>query len=111
MNAMIRMGPRHVGHASGSTSKICCRSAAQRRAVGVPAIVPRRDVAPVGDVDEHPRQELERVGGLGARRRTFRLVGPVRHGLRGPVVRQPFREHPGGLLLIEQLEVHEEPEH
>jgi hypothetical protein len=28
MNAMIRMGPRHVGHASGSTSKICWRRAA-----------------------------------------------------------------------------------
>ncbi len=28
MNATIRMGPRHVGHASESTSKICCRSAA-----------------------------------------------------------------------------------
>jgi len=28
MHAMIRMGPRHVGHARGSTSKICCRSAA-----------------------------------------------------------------------------------
>ena len=79
MHAMIRIGPRHVGHASGSTSKICGRRAAQRRAasggvgrrqpwrgddggrpvrgggrrfishaagaVGVPAVIPRGDVA------------------------------------------------------------------
>ncbi len=31
MNAMIQMGPRHVGQASGSTSKICRRSANRRR--------------------------------------------------------------------------------
>ena len=37
MHTMIRMVPRHVGHASGSTSKICCRSAAQRRAASVGA--------------------------------------------------------------------------
>ncbi len=37
MNAMIRMGPRHVGQASGSTSKICCRSAAHRRLASVGA--------------------------------------------------------------------------
>ena len=31
MNARIRMGPRQVGHASGSTSKICWSRAAHRR--------------------------------------------------------------------------------
>jgi len=45
MNAMIRMGPRHVGQASGSPSTICGRSAAHRRVAqagasrGVDAIV------------------------------------------------------------------------
>jgi hypothetical protein len=37
MNATIRMGPWHVGHVRGSTSKICCRSAAQRRVASVGA--------------------------------------------------------------------------
>jgi hypothetical protein len=37
MNAMIRMGPRHVGHARGSTSKICWRRAAHRRVASVGA--------------------------------------------------------------------------
>jgi len=31
MNATIRITPGQVGHASGSTSKICWRSAAHRR--------------------------------------------------------------------------------
>ncbi|OBQ31858.1 MAG: hypothetical protein AN485_23020, partial [Anabaena sp. MDT14b] len=92
-------------------------------------------------------QKLQRVGGLGARRRAVRLVGPVRHRLRGAVVRQALQrdriprtvpgesgderaivlghphggvdveprvrpgEHAGGLLLIKQLEAHEEPEY
>ena len=30
MNATIRIGPAQCGHASGSTSKICCSNAAQR---------------------------------------------------------------------------------
>ena len=37
MNAMIRMGPRHVEHARGSTSKICCSSAAHWRVASVGA--------------------------------------------------------------------------
>jgi hypothetical protein len=36
------------------------------RAVGIPAVVPRRDVPFVGDVHEHSCQELQWVGGLGA---------------------------------------------
>ena len=96
---------------------------------------------------EHPGQELERVHGLRARGRAFRLVGALGLGLGGPVVRQPSerhgipravpgesggegaivlrdphggvhvepgvwpRQHPGGLVLVEQLEAHEEPEH
>jgi hypothetical protein len=101
----------------------------------------------VRDVHQHPSQELERVGRLGARRRALRLVGPVRHGLGGPVVRQPFERHgiprtvpgePSGkravllrhphggvhveprvrpceharcLVLVEQLQPHEQPQH
>jgi hypothetical protein len=57
------------------------------RPIGIPAVVPRRDVARVGDVHEHPGEELERVGGLGPRRRALRIVGAVRHRLRGPVIR------------------------
>ena len=37
MHAMIRIGPRHVGHASGSTSTICCNRAAQRWTASVGA--------------------------------------------------------------------------
>jgi len=83
-----------VGQASGSTSKICCRRAAHRRvasggasrgagiiAVGIPAVVPRRDVALIGDIDQHPGQELQRVNGLGARRRALRLIGAIGYGL------------------------------
>gem|GEM_PF-4867544 len=60
-----------------------CRRRGRRRAphsagaFGVPAIVPRRDVPLVGDVDQHAGQELERVHRLGARRRAVGLVGPV----------------------------------
>ena len=60
-------------------------------AIGIPAIVPRRDVALVGKVDPHPGQELQRVGGLGARRRTLGRVGPVGHGPGGAVGRQPLQ--------------------
>ena len=35
------------------------------RAVGVPAIVPRGDVPLVRNVDQDPREELQRVDGLG----------------------------------------------
>jgi hypothetical protein len=44
------------------------------RAVGIPAIVPRRDMALVRNVYEHPGEELQRVGGLGARRWPLGLV-------------------------------------
>lgn len=37
MNATIRGAPWQVGHARGSTSKICCSSAAQQRVVSVGA--------------------------------------------------------------------------
>jgi transposase len=37
MNATTRMGPWQVGHASGSTSKICCKRAAHRRVASVGA--------------------------------------------------------------------------
>jgi len=59
-------------------------------AIGIPAVVPRRDVPLVGDVDQHPRQELERVHGLGARRRAVGLVRPIDHDLGGTVVREPL---------------------
>ena len=45
----------------------------------------------VGDVHQHPGEELERVHGLGARRRAVGLVGPVGDRLRRPVVGQPFQ--------------------
>ena len=61
------------------------------RAVGIPAIVPRGDVALVGDVHQHPGQERERVDGLGARRRALGLVRPVRHRRGGAVVGQPLQ--------------------
>ena len=35
MHATTRIVPWHVGHRSGSTSKICCRSDAQRRAASI----------------------------------------------------------------------------
>ncbi len=50
------------------------------RAVGIPAVVPRRDLALVRDVHQHPREELERVGGLGAGGGALRLVGCSRCG-------------------------------
>jgi hypothetical protein len=51
-------------------------------AVGIPAVVPRRDVALVRDVHQHPREELERVGGLRAGGGALRLVGATGHRLR-----------------------------
>ena len=39
MKARIRMVPWHVGHTSGSTSKICRSTAALWRAVSVPAVI------------------------------------------------------------------------
>ena len=105
-------------------------------------------VAPlVGDVDQDPRQELQRVGGLGAGGGALGLVGAVGHLPRGAVIRQPLerhgipcavarealrkrpivlgdpngrvdmkprvrpREHPGSLVVVEELAAHEEPEH
>jgi hypothetical protein len=91
MTATIRIARRQVGQASGSTSKICCRSAAHPQAIGIPAVVPRGDVALVGDVDEHAGQELERVHNLRSRRRALGLVRPVRHGLGGAVMREPLQ--------------------
>ncbi len=70
-------GCRLVPHATG--------------AVGIPARVPRGAVALVGDVHQHPGQELERVGGFGARRRALGRVRPVRHRLGGAVVGQPLQ--------------------
>jgi len=62
----------------------------------------------VGDMDQHPRQKLQRVGGLGTRRRA--LGGDPDGGVHvEPRVRPG--EHAGGLLLIKQLEAHEEPEY
>jgi len=61
------------------------------RAVSVPARVPGRDVALVGDVHQHPGEELERVDGLGARRRALRLVGAVGDRFHGPVVGEPVQ--------------------
>ena len=63
------------------------------RAVGVPAVVPRGHVALVGNVDQHPRQELQGVLGFGARGGTLRRIGAVGHRLRAPVVRQPLKRH------------------
>ena len=37
MNPTTRMGPWQVGHASGSTSNICCRRAAHRRVASLGA--------------------------------------------------------------------------
>ena len=62
----------------------------------------------VGDMDQHPRQKLQRVGGLGTRRRA--LGGDPDGGVHvEPRVRPG--EHAGGLLLIKHLEAHEELEH
>ena len=61
------------------------------RAVGIPAVVRCRDVPLVGDVHQHPGQELKRVHGLGARRRAFGLARPIGHRFRRPVVGEPFQ--------------------
>lgn len=53
----------------------------------------RRDVPFVGDLHERSRQELQWVGGLGARRGSVGLVRPVRHRRRGSVVRWPFERN------------------
>jgi hypothetical protein len=65
-------------------------------------------------MDQHPGEELERVYRLGARRRTVRLVGPVRHRLRGSVVRQALQHDgiPGAVAREaggERAIVHGEP--
>ncbi len=73
------MVPWHVGHASGSTSKICCSNAAHRcvasvgasrgggglrpaphpaRPIGVPPVLPRGHLPLVRDVGQHPREKL-----------------------------------------------------
>lgn len=59
------------------------------RAVGIPAVVARRDMPLVGDVHEHPGQELERVGGLGPRRSPLRLMRAMRHRLWERACRTP----------------------
>jgi hypothetical protein len=61
------------------------------RTVGIPAVVPRGDVALIGDVHQHPGQKLQRVHGLRARRGSVGLVRPVRDRRRGPVIRQPLQ--------------------
>ena len=60
-------------------------------AIGIPPVVPRGDMALVGDVDQHPRQKLQRLHGLSTRRWPFGLVRPVRHRLGGSVVGEPLQ--------------------
>ena len=45
------------------------------RAILLPAIVPRGEVALIWDVDQHVSKELQRVGGLSARRRAAEPSG------------------------------------
>ena len=56
------VGPRRVGQASGSTSKICGNTAAHRR-----------------------------LASVGARRRAVGLVGAIGHDRGGPVVRESLQ--------------------
>ncbi len=72
--------PWQVGHPSGSTSKSCWSRVA-------PA---GRLVPLVGDIAQRPGQELQRVTGLGPRRRSLGLVRPVPDRRGGSVVGQPF---------------------
>jgi len=138
-----------------SLGRRACRASGGNRGGTIPAgtnrqrhsIDPRSDVPLVGDVHQYPGQELERVGGLGARRRALGLIGRVRHRLGGAVVGQPLqfdgipgtvareaagkraivlgdpdagvhvepvmlpRQHARGLVLVEQLQPHEQPQH
>ncbi len=98
MNATMRMAPWQVGHASGSTSKICCSRVAHRRDASVGAS------GHAGTIAGGPSA---RVGGLGARRWPLGLVGPVRQpfqrdGIPRTVPREARREraivlgHPKG---------------
>ena len=57
----------------------------------MPPIMPRGHVPLVRDVDQHPREGLQRAGCLGAGGGAFGLVGAIRHRLRGPVVRQALQ--------------------
>ncbi len=61
----------HHRHRSIGTGGLCLTTY-PARAVGIPAIVPRGHVALVRDVDQHARQELQRVGCLGTRRGRLR---------------------------------------
>ena len=66
MKATIRIVPWHVGHASGSTSKICCTSSAQRRgaSVGVRGSAATR----AGGATRESGSDGEENGGAGAPR-------------------------------------------
>ncbi len=61
------------------------------RPIGVPPAVPRGHLPLVRDVGQHPREKLQRVGGLGARGGALGLVGAVGHGLRGRVISEPLQ--------------------
>ena len=60
-----------------------------RRAVRLTAVVPRGQVPRVRDMDPPPREELQRVGGLGAGGGARGRVGAVGPRLRAPVVGPP----------------------
>lgn len=65
--------------------------AAGMRAVAISAIPSRGDVARVGDVHQHPGEELQRVHNLSARRRAVRLVRSIRRRRGGAVLRQRYK--------------------
>ena len=79
MHATMRIAPWQAGQVGGSTSKICCNTAAQRRvaSVGLAAVAQGRSPAA-----SRPWP---------ARRRSVRPVGTVGGRFRRPVVRQPLQ--------------------
>ena len=116
-----------------SRAGVCCeggwrrrerdrRAAHPARAVGVPPVGPRGHVPLVRDVNQDPRQELQRIHRVGACGGALLLVGAVGHRLRGPVICQPLQGdgiprtgpcEPGGERAIvlgnPQPSVHVEP--
>ena len=62
-------------------------------AVGIPAVVALEDLALIGNMAHHPRQELQGVQGLGPRRGAARLVRPIGDRAGGEPVRQPAKRH------------------
>jgi len=87
-----------------------------QRAIGLPAIVPRGDVPRVRHVHAHPGEALQRVHGLGARRRAPGLGRPAGHRVRAAVVGQPLqRDRMAGVVsrerMLEKHVIHETRRH